>query len=729
MSKKIYLALVMHNHQPLGNFADVYESNFNSCYEPMIGMLEKHEQIKATLHYTGSLLDWLKAHRPNFITRVRALVERKQVEILSGGYYEPILVSIPDDDKIGQIQKLTSEVENLFNYKPQGMWLAERVWEPTLVKNIADAGIRYTIVDDTHFKQVGFEEEDLYNYFISEEQGRTLNIFATPYNMRYLIPWRPVKESIDFLRTLASEEGPIAVSGDDGEKFGAWPETFDYIYGEQWLENFFQQIEANSEWLQTTTLADYYATHAPRRRVYLPTASYSEMSEWSMPSRLAERYMAITQDLKPEAEDSQVAADILRFMRGSIWRNFLVKYPEINNQHKKMFYVHQKIAQMPEGELHQEALDNLWKGQCNETYWHGVFGGIYLPHLRTSIYEVLIQAEKLADQTRHQGTWLEIDETDFDYDGKNEVLLNSANQNLYFSPTEGGSLFEWDFRERNFNLLNVLTRRHEAYHGKLVEGAMKLAQAAQEAHMASKEAEESGEIVALENQINFKEQGLEKLLHYDWYRRASFLDHFLAEDTKLDAFYRCDYPEHGDFVNQPYTYIVQPDRSEGEANHVTLAFVRDGHVQSQTVRVEKTFDLEAGSNELNVSYVITNTSESPLHTIFGFETNYGLNSGHSYDSFYTINDHKPEDAYLDSRVETPVVTKLSLENGWFKLRVQLFLDKAATLWRFPVETIQNSEGGFERVYQSSCVLPHWKLALEPGQTWQVEATFKLEALG
>ena len=730
MSKKIYLALVLHNHQPLGNFGDVYKANFDSCYEPLIGLLEKHPQIQTTLHYTGSLLDWLTANRPEFIERVRVLVERKQVEILSGGYYEPILASIPDDDKIGQIQKLTNTVEKLFGYKPQGMWLAERVWEPTLVKNIADAGMRYTIVDDTHFKQVGFEEEDLYGYFISEEQGRTLNIFATPYMMRYLIPWKPVAKTIEFLRERASEDAPLAVLGDDGEKFGGWPGTFDYIYGEGWLETFFQQIEQNSEWLQTTTLADYYASHAPKSRVYLPTASYSEMLGWALPGKLAVRYMQLERDLKEEAETNLMAADLLRFMRGSIWRNFLVKYPEINNQHKKMFYVHQKIAAMPAGTDHDVAQDDLWKGQCNETYWHGVFGGVYLPHLRTSIYEVLIRAEKLADRVRHSGAWLETHETDFDYDGKTELLVESDSQNLYFDPADGGSLFEWDFRARDYNLLNVLTRRHEAYHETLVDVVARQEQLVEEARTASPQTQATGEtekIIALEEAVNFKESGLEKLLYYDWYRRASFLDHFVQPSTELDAFYRCDYSEQGDFVNQAYTYEMQstPDA-------LSLSLVRDGHVMEagtlKSVRVEKTFELAAGVADLNVTYVVTNTGDTPLNTVFGFETNYGLNSGHSDDSFYIINGQAPVDAFLNSRAETKAVRAVSLENGWFKLRVSLNFDQPATLWRFPVETVQNSEGGFERVYQSSCLLPHWNLNLEPGQTWQVGTKFVLEGL-
>ena len=33
------------------------------------------------------------------------------------------------------------------------MWIPERVWEQSFTRDLADAGIEYTILDDFHFKQ------------------------------------------------------------------------------------------------------------------------------------------------------------------------------------------------------------------------------------------------------------------------------------------------------------------------------------------------------------------------------------------------------------------------------------------------------------------------------------------------------------------------------------------------------------------------------------------------
>jgi alpha-amylase len=140
MDSKLCLSLVFHNHQPVGQFGFVNEHCVKVAYEPFVALMELHPRVKCGIHFTGSLLDYLIAEQQPLLARLRALVERRQLEVLAGAYYEPILITLPDSDKIGQIQKLSRTVEDVFDMKPRGMWLAERVWEPHLVRPIAQAG-------------------------------------------------------------------------------------------------------------------------------------------------------------------------------------------------------------------------------------------------------------------------------------------------------------------------------------------------------------------------------------------------------------------------------------------------------------------------------------------------------------------------------------------------------------------------------------------------------------
>src|SRR5436309_6053080 len=178
-TNRIYFGLLLHNHQPVGNFPWVFQQVYEEAYLPLIKALERHPKVRLSLHYTGSLLDWLEEAHPEFIESIATLVRRNQVEIVSGGYYEPILPSIPDSDKIAQIHRLSEHLYHNFGVQPRGMWIAERVWEPSLPRYIHEAGIECTILDDVHFKNVGLEDKDLYGYYATEDQSKVLKIYAT----------------------------------------------------------------------------------------------------------------------------------------------------------------------------------------------------------------------------------------------------------------------------------------------------------------------------------------------------------------------------------------------------------------------------------------------------------------------------------------------------------------------------------------------------------------------
>ena len=332
MAPRISLALTLHNHQPVGNFGWVIAEVFEQAYAPMVGALERHPGIRLSMHYSGPLLDWLRAERPDFIDRLAALVARGQVEIVGGGYYEPVLASLPERDRIGQATRMADELERLFGRRPAGAWLAERVWEPDLPTSLVAAGYDWTILDDAHFRAAAVPEEDLWGPYTTDDQGQLLRVFGTEQGLRYRIPFRAVEETIDHLRAHATEDGSrVGTMGDDGEKFGAWPTTWEHCWGKRrWVERFFEALEANAAWLTTVTPTAWLAEHPPIGRVYVPTGSYAEMGAWALPpdeNRLfTATFEAAVAEGRPEA----------RWLRGASWRNFQVRYREINDLHKQM---------------------------------------------------------------------------------------------------------------------------------------------------------------------------------------------------------------------------------------------------------------------------------------------------------------------------------------------------------------------------------------------------------
>ena len=189
MAPRISLALAIHNHQPVGNFGWVFADVYDQAYLPMLEALERHPGVRLSLHYTGPLLEWLATERPAFLDRLRALVDRDQVELLGGGLYEPVLASLPEHDRVDQLTRMAEVIEGIAGRRPRGAWLAERVWEPDLPTSLATAGYQWTILDDQHFRAASIPEANLWGAYTTEDQGHLLTVFGTEQGLRYRIPF------------------------------------------------------------------------------------------------------------------------------------------------------------------------------------------------------------------------------------------------------------------------------------------------------------------------------------------------------------------------------------------------------------------------------------------------------------------------------------------------------------------------------------------------------------
>ncbi len=716
--KKIKLALGIHNHQPVGNFDFVFEDAYKRAYLPFLEILEKHPKIKLAQHYTGVLFEWLLNRDENFGKMLRKMVSRGQVEMMSGGFYEPILINIPDEDKLGQIDKLNRFVREHTGYEPTGLWLAERIWEPQLPKILSQTGAKYVVIDDSHFKTAGLEEKDLYGYYLTEETGSVISIFPISEKLRYMIPFAEPEETIDFLASIANEAGDrLVVFADDGEKFGIWPNTYEHCYKERWLEKFFTALEKNADWIELIHFSEALETLLPLGRVYLPTASYREMMEWALPSRAILRYEEFEQQLKKY----EIFDKYKMFVRGGFWRNFLAKYPESNNLHKKSLRVSRKVREAKkikglDADLLNKAQDHLWAGQTNCPYWHGVFGGLYLNNLRNAVYKNMIQAEEILDRLlhskqEHRQGWVSVENTDFDADGREEIIVETKIYNLYFSPHSGGTLFEMDFKPKALNLLDTMTRRHEAYHQKLLD-------------LGKKKSKDAAGTKSIHEIVTTKEPGLEKKLKYDWYRRTSFIDHFLGENSNIENVANCEYNEIGDFITGRYSAKILKKK---ETTRISLS--RDGSVQIKgktfTVQVTKHIDISPNDSELKISYEITNKSQQTVDLWFAVEMNFALLAGNAPDRYYYFDRDFDGGAHLASQGVVHQVQKMGLKDEWMKVDVKIEFANKTDVWRFPIETVSQSEGGFERVYQSSVVLPNWKISLKKNEKWQTAMSINI----
>jgi len=449
----VRFAFGLHLHQPVGNFDWVFEEHLARVYRPLLHEIIGGGLAPASLHVSGPLLDWLERRHGGFLDELGRWVGDGRVELLLAGYDEPILTALSPEDRLEQIGRMRDALRTRFGVEARGLWLTERVWEPHLAADLHEAGVRYALVDDWHFLVAGFEPADLRRPWRTEEGGRVLDLFPIDEHLRYLIPFRPPAEFAAYVRGLRPLP-PLLVLADDGEKFGGWPGTFDWVYRDGWLREFLgvlDELRAGEE-LRLVTLGTAREEVPPRGPAYLPSASYREMEGWALPLGPARRLAALQTELGERVRGPEGA-----LLRGTHWRSFLTRYTEANRMHKKMLALSRLCRERGDPPRARRAIG---RAQCNDAYWHGVFGGLYLPHLRAAIWSELARAEAELRREDPAG-W---QEQDFDCDGSAEILFHSSLASIVVSPARGAAIEELTDLTRHVNYCDTLTRRREPYH-------------------------------------------------------------------------------------------------------------------------------------------------------------------------------------------------------------------------------------------------------------------------
>lgn len=628
------LALIFHHHQPTGQLPWALEEVWRDCYRPFLETLERFPQVRAGLHYSGLLLEWLRDNRPETIVLIKRLLRRGQVELLGGAYAEAILPIWPVADQQEQLRVMQSLLQRVFGVRPQGFWLAERVWDPELAHLLTQAGYTYTALDGSLLLAAGQYPDG--QVFACDH----LKVLPISQELRLLIPWKEPADTLDFLRARALE----GVTGgmlfaDDGEKFGAWPGTHEWVYHRGWLEQFFQLLSTSANEVQCV-LPGKWAASAVARQLTIPPGSYPEMMSWA----------------------------------GGEWHGFLERYGEAADlYHEVLDAGSQSPAPGVSRTDRDQTRRHLLRAQCNDAYWHGVFGGLYLPHLRQAVYHETAQARQLLEGPHSPPSTRERD------DGALE--LRNPYQRLLFRP-QSGQLFHWSVRPRGHNLLATLQAYRERYHQPQVP--------------------------------------------VDWYRRGACIDHFLGEATTPLQFAEARFPEQGDFASESWACETR------QANRtLKLLAVRQGGVWvgQHWIPLQLRKQLTVEDNVLRVLFQFQHQHTEPLELWWGTEWNLVLSGSVLPERYYQPGvESAPHD--LRHLAEFDRIQQCLVVDQWLEQQVRFEFETPLSLWQIPAVTHACLEGGqMEQIYQQSCFLFHRRLLLPPAETCEVRLAVHLERCG
>jgi len=274
-------------------------------------------------------------------------------------------------------------------------------------------------------------------------------------------------------------------------------------------------------------------------------------------------------------------------------------------------------------------------------------------------------------------------------------------------PDAGAGIGRWDLRAARFALAAVLLRRPEAYHAKVraLDEQQATARAAPAADGASEAAAAS-----IHEIVTTKQEGLSRHLRYDPDERRSGLLRFLAADSTADEAAEV-VVDLGDFASGPWDVV--------ELGPGAVVLARDGVVRvagvAHAVSATKSIRIEGDRLDpgLAVEVTVTNRGSESLTARIALEWSTMLLGGGGNPAAWL--EVGAERVAHDARLRALAATSMTAGNDFLGIRVATTIDPPQDVWVAPIETVSNSEAGFELVYQGSASLVGRVVTLEPGR--------------
>ncbi len=644
----------IHCHQPFNNFYEIVQEATEKSYLPFLKELLEFPNIKINVHYSGWLFKWIKEHRKDTFNILKKLSNKGQIEFFVSGFYEPVLSILPERDAEIQIKKSLEFIKNNFGKDARGLWLTERVWEDKLIKLLVNCGIQYVVVDDYHFFAAGFKKQDIFGYYLTESEGEPLGIFPINKELRYLIPFKNVNDIVNYLEKIS-----CGIIFDDGEKFGLWPKTFEWVYEKGWLNDFFTALEHEKD-INTLTFEKFFKENKPLGRAYLPEVSYYEMGEWALNYEAALNISNLTKRKKiPE-----------NFIRTGIWKNFFIKYEESNNIHKRVLELSKDVHSSDSA---NEALEYLLQSECNDCLWHGVFGGVYLPILRNNAYIAINKAENVLKKGFHDNSEPVI--KDINFDGYNEIIFRNGYFTVMASAKFGGAIYEFSERDSCFNIMNTLMRRKETYHDSMLK---------HEEHKTNNKG------IATIHEMDYTvNKELKDALVFDKHLKYSFIHKFFKKEESFLNYKLCKYEELSNFIGKDFKFNKDNAtfNGEGELSLFNSSF---------PVLISKQYEIN--DNIFSADITLTNNSYLPFDLKYCLELNFFFPGHNDKESYMETGDKKVS---IESELNIEEIKRIKIFDNVIGKNIIIEATEEFTLWMYPFYTVSKSEKGFEKIYQGN----------------------------
>jgi alpha-amylase len=410
------LLLGLYDQKPLGTRREDLEYSLHACYKPLLTFLYANPEIRISLYFSGIIYQWLENEHPEINMLISDMVKRRQIELLSGGFYDPVLSMLPTKDRSHQVEMLTTFIRKRFGSRPRTAWITDQIWSPALVNTLSISGIRAAFQHTN--SQIAHPEP-----FLMQEMGKLLCLF-------------PIHDGLT---------GQIH-AGD----FNGFQSSLDAAQKTHMHSVISIMIDMGK--LVSQSMLDEVQTCEKLSHTLVQIGSQQDKFSLTLPHR---EYQQVTgEDYLPSGWYSYSKPDTADHIN-----ELLLIHPEIKYLYGKLHYSSKLIPGIKkEKGLKKLALKEMLKGESFGPFSTSSNGGMYQHALRKENYSHLIEVDKIS---REKGVFTSsITTYDIDFDTEDEYIYRGKNITAVLDRI-GGQVIELDYLVNSWNYLDTFVGRDE----------------------------------------------------------------------------------------------------------------------------------------------------------------------------------------------------------------------------------------------------------------------------
>lgn len=417
----------MYNNLPYSASNALYEQEYQGAWRPFLSGLYKFPSIKSIIHFSGTIFSWLEKNHPEYMYLLTEMVRKGQIELLGGGFYNPLAPLISTQDMTGQVEALSAFIRKTFGKRPSGAWLYEYAWTPSLPAVLQNSKIQYSFLPAQSYMELYPKDAPSSFFFASEDHRKTICLFPVFEARTEDGIFEPYEKTLLRLQQAYPQFTTYLIMADGYEIASSWElsglESPDVLF-----ERTFAWFQKNCLEYDTVTAAQLNKTVKSTRTFYV-SQCYSE------------RY-------KSYCRNTINRVSVTRPEYIQISKLSVLDHPLVFALYQKLNFVSAMTGLFRGDKSRKKAsIDEIWRAQSGDLYWAGPSGGILLPEARLAVYASLIEAEKTIRQNRFHH-YLSFD--DINFDGMKEALFQSPVYTCYLQ-SDTASVSELDSLKTGIN--------------------------------------------------------------------------------------------------------------------------------------------------------------------------------------------------------------------------------------------------------------------------------------